>query len=160
MMAALTMRHCGRERDCRARVLVIDSRQPHGRDAGPPQLRDVGSGRRDFARLDVFFCSSVGHAKMMEADPMNIAHCPYSIFVTDIEREVAVPATRPIPGRPGCKRFQMSCWTRVTQSALDGLKRRLRASVGDKRGKNPRPLLSIPPHYRPCQVKTLQSAFG
>jgi hypothetical protein len=27
---------------------------------------------------------------MMESDPMNVAHCPYSIFVTDREGQVMI----------------------------------------------------------------------
>jgi uncharacterized protein (DUF302 family) len=44
-----------------------------------------------FEAADIFlFCSAVLSRKVMEADPMNIAHCPYSIFVTDRDGEVAV----------------------------------------------------------------------
>ncbi len=52
---------------------------------------DVGSDVEIFRAADVFlFCSAVVSRKVMEADPMNIAHCPYSIFVTDIAGEVAI----------------------------------------------------------------------
>lgn len=45
---------------------------------------DVGSDVVIFGAADVFlFCSAVLSRKVMEADPMNIAHCPYGIFVTD-----------------------------------------------------------------------------
>jgi uncharacterized protein (DUF302 family) len=52
---------------------------------------DVGSDVRIFDNADVFlFCSAVLSRKVMEADPMNIAHCPYGIFVTDREGQVSV----------------------------------------------------------------------
>ena len=45
---------------------------------------DVGSATKIFEAADVFlFCSAVLSRKVMEADPMNIAHCPYGIFVAD-----------------------------------------------------------------------------
>jgi uncharacterized protein (DUF302 family) len=50
---------------------------------------DVGSDVMLFEEADIFlFCSAVLSRKVMEADPMNIAHCPYGVFV--IEREGAV----------------------------------------------------------------------
>jgi len=52
---------------------------------------DVGSDTKIFDAADVFlFCSAVLSRKVMEADPMNIAHCPYGIFVADREGEVVV----------------------------------------------------------------------
>lgn len=52
---------------------------------------DVESDVKIFDAADVFlFCSAVLSRKMMEADPMNIAHCPYSIFVADRAGEVIV----------------------------------------------------------------------
>ena len=52
---------------------------------------DVGSEVEIFAEADVFlFCSAVLSRKVMEADPMNIAHCPYGIFVADRAGEVIV----------------------------------------------------------------------
>lgn len=52
---------------------------------------DVGSDVKIFDAADVFlFCSAVLSRKVMEADPMNIAHCPYGIFVTDIDGAVQV----------------------------------------------------------------------
>lgn len=45
---------------------------------------DVGSDRTLFANADVFlFCSAVVSREVMEADPDNIAYCPYSVFVTE-----------------------------------------------------------------------------
>ncbi len=52
---------------------------------------DVGSDIEIFRAADVFlFCSAVVSRKVMEADPMNIAFCPYSIFVTDRDGKVAI----------------------------------------------------------------------
>ena len=45
---------------------------------------DVGSDAQIFSEADVFiFCSAVVSREMMEADPMNIVHCPYGIFVAE-----------------------------------------------------------------------------
>ncbi|MGR3322980.1 MAG: DUF302 domain-containing protein [Pseudooceanicola sp.] len=45
---------------------------------------DVGSGVELFKAADIFvFCSAVVSRQVMEADPMNIAHCPYGIFVAE-----------------------------------------------------------------------------
>ncbi len=52
---------------------------------------DVGSGVELFSEADIFvFCSAVLSRKVMEADPMNIAHCPYGIFVAERAGEVMV----------------------------------------------------------------------
>jgi uncharacterized protein (DUF302 family) len=52
---------------------------------------DVGSGVELFTEADIFvFCSAVLSRKVMEADPMNIAHCPYGIFVAEREGKVMV----------------------------------------------------------------------
>ena len=52
---------------------------------------DVGSDVTLFDAADVFlFCSAVVSRKVMEADPMNIAHCPYGIFVAEREGQVMV----------------------------------------------------------------------
>ncbi|MAM60311.1 DUF302 domain-containing protein [Maritimibacter sp. UBA3975] len=52
---------------------------------------DVGSDVQLFEAADVFlFCSAVLSRKVMEADPMNIAHCPYGIFVADREGTVMI----------------------------------------------------------------------
>lgn len=43
---------------------------------------DVGSDRVLFTQADVFsFCSASISRMVMEADPANIQHCPYGIFV-------------------------------------------------------------------------------
>ena len=52
---------------------------------------DVGSDQKLFEAADIFvFCSAVISRKVMEADPMNIAHCPYGIFVAEREGKVMV----------------------------------------------------------------------
>lgn len=52
---------------------------------------DVGSDKKLFEAADIFlFCSAVLSRKVMEADPMNIAHCPYGIFVADRDGKVLV----------------------------------------------------------------------
>mgnify|MGYP000291615017 CR=1 FL=1 len=52
---------------------------------------DVGSAVQLFDAADIFvFCSAVVSRKVMEADPMNIAHCPYGIFVADRGGEVII----------------------------------------------------------------------
>lgn len=52
---------------------------------------DVGSDVKLFDAADVFlFCSAVTSRNVMEADRMNIAHCPYGIFVADTGDEVMV----------------------------------------------------------------------
>lgn len=52
---------------------------------------DIGSDVKLFEEADIFvFCSAVVSRKVMEADPMNIAHCPYGIFVADREGQVFV----------------------------------------------------------------------
>lgn len=52
---------------------------------------DVGSDVVLFDAADIFvFCSAVLSREVMEANPMNIAHCPYGIFVADREGEVTI----------------------------------------------------------------------
>lgn len=61
---------------------------------------DVGSDKKLFEAADIFlFCSAVLSRKMMEADPMNIAHCPYGIFVADQGGKVMV-GYRKMPDGP------------------------------------------------------------
>lgn len=46
---------------------------------------DVGSTKPLFTEADIFlFCSAVVSRGVMEADPDNIAHCPYGIFVREM----------------------------------------------------------------------------
>ena len=52
---------------------------------------DVGSEEMIFSEADVFlFCSAVVSRVVMEADPMNIQHCPYGIFVAQRGEEVLI----------------------------------------------------------------------
>jgi uncharacterized protein (DUF302 family) len=52
---------------------------------------DVGSATKIFDAADVFqFCTAVLSRKVMEADPLNIAHCPYGIFVFDRGGSVSI----------------------------------------------------------------------
>ncbi len=52
---------------------------------------DVGSDVKIFDAADIFiFCSAVVSRQVMEADPMNIQHCPYGIFVTEKEGKVQI----------------------------------------------------------------------
>lgn len=52
---------------------------------------DVGSDVTLFEEADVYlFCSAVLSRRVMEADPMNIAHCPYGVFVAERGGEVMV----------------------------------------------------------------------
>ena len=45
---------------------------------------DVGGTVKLFENASVYlFCSAVLSRKVMEADPTNIAHCPYGIFITE-----------------------------------------------------------------------------
>ena len=72
---------------------------------------DVGSDVTIFDAADVFlFCSAVLSRKVMEADPSNIAHCPYGIFVTDKEGAVEI-GYRAMPDGP----------MQEVQSLLDGI---------------------------------------
>lgn len=49
---------------------------------------DVGATRQVYDRADVYlFCSATLSRRMMEADPDNIAHCPYSVFVYQLAGE-------------------------------------------------------------------------
>ncbi|MCG6882357.1 MAG: DUF302 domain-containing protein [Silicimonas sp.] len=52
---------------------------------------DVGSDRELFKAADVFlFCSAVVSREVMEADPMNLAHCPYGVFVAETDAGVMI----------------------------------------------------------------------
>ena len=45
---------------------------------------DVGGTVTLFTQADVFlFCSATTSRQVMEADPMNVQHCPYGIFVAE-----------------------------------------------------------------------------
>jgi uncharacterized protein (DUF302 family) len=72
------------------RGLVID----HVSHVGEMLARtgaDVGSDVQLFEAADVFlFCSAVTSRSVMEADLMNIAFCPYGMFVADTGEETVV----------------------------------------------------------------------
>lgn len=52
---------------------------------------DVGGTKKLFDAADIFvFCSAKISRKVMEADPQNIAFCPYGIFVADSGGEVTI----------------------------------------------------------------------
>ena len=52
---------------------------------------DVGASEMLFDNADVFlFCSAVVSRQVMEADPMNIVHCPYNIFVAEMDGKVMI----------------------------------------------------------------------
>lgn len=52
---------------------------------------DVGSDVELFAAADIFvFCSATLSREVMEADPMNIAYCPYGVFVAERNGEVMI----------------------------------------------------------------------
>lgn len=70
--------------------LVIDYRS-HTGDMLERTRADVGSDIVLFDHADIFlFCSAVVSRKVMEADPANIVHCPYSIYVADRAGEVTI----------------------------------------------------------------------
>lgn len=72
------------------RGLVIDL-QSHVGDMLNRTGADVGSDVKIFEAADIFlFCSATLSREVMEADPMNIAHCPYGIFVADKGGEVLI----------------------------------------------------------------------
>ncbi|MEM6465452.1 MAG: DUF302 domain-containing protein [Pseudomonadota bacterium] len=53
--------------------------------------KDVGSDAKIFDEASIFlFCSAVISREVMEADPANIQHCPYGIFVTETDGAVAI----------------------------------------------------------------------
>ncbi len=65
------------------RGLVIDYVSHVGSMLNRTQ-EDVGGTKKLFMNADIFiFCSAILSRKVMEADPHNIAHCPYGIFVTE-----------------------------------------------------------------------------
>lgn len=52
---------------------------------------DVGSETKLFDNAQIFiFCSAVVSREVMEADPANIVHCPYGIYVADSDGAVTI----------------------------------------------------------------------
>jgi len=81
------------------RGLVIDY-VSHTGEMLARTAEDVGSDVELFEQADIFlFCSAVLSRKVMEADPMNIAHCPYGIFVAERDGQVMV-GYRDLPEGP------------------------------------------------------------
>ena len=72
------------------RGLVIDY-VSHTGEMLARTAEDVGSDVNLFDGADIFlFCSAQLSREVMEAEPMNIAHCPYGIFVAGIDGEVLI----------------------------------------------------------------------
>ena len=72
------------------RGLVIDF-VSHVGDMLSRTRADVGGDVELFDAADIFvFCSAVVSREVMEADPMNIAFCPYGIFVTEKDGQVMI----------------------------------------------------------------------
>lgn len=72
------------------RGLVIDY-VSHTGEMLARTAEDVGSDVELFSGADVFvFCSASLSREVMEADPMNIAFCPYTIFVAERDDTVMV----------------------------------------------------------------------
>jgi uncharacterized protein (DUF302 family) len=72
------------------RGLVIDY-VSHVGDMLNRTAEDVGADEMIFENADIFlFCSAAVSRRAMEADPMNIAHCPYSIFVAERGGDIIV----------------------------------------------------------------------
>ena len=63
---------------------------------------DVGGKKDIFEHASVFqFCSAVLSRKVMEADPLNLVHCPYGIFVAQRKgSETAMIGYRRMPEGP------------------------------------------------------------
>lgn len=52
---------------------------------------DVGGKEHLFSEAEIFvFCSAVVSRQVMEIDPMNLAHCPYGIFVAERRGKVMI----------------------------------------------------------------------
>lgn len=72
------------------RGLVVDH-VSHVGDMLNRTKADVGGAKDLFEKANVYmFCSATLSRKVMEADPMNIAHCPYGVFVMDSDGAVQV----------------------------------------------------------------------
>ena len=73
--------------------LVVDS-VSHVGEMLNRTAADVGGGEPVYERADVYnFCSATITREVMEADPNNIMHCPYGIFIYQLagnEEEVVV----------------------------------------------------------------------
>ena len=87
--------------------------------------KDVGSTRKIYANAQAFvFCSAVLSRKTMEADPANIAQCPYSmaVYATVQEPEKVHVAYRR-PWRPDGSALSKAALQEV-ERLLDGIARK------------------------------------
>ena len=86
--------------------------------------KDVGSARKLYADAQAFvFCSAALSRKTMEADPANVALCPYSIMIYETVKEpgkVTVSYRR--PWRPDGSTASKAALAEVDK-LLDGLAR-------------------------------------
>lgn len=95
--------------------LVIDATS-HVGDMLERTKGDVGAEQTLYIKADVLsFCSATVSRAVMEADPMNIAYCPYNIFV-------AVSPDQPDQTMIGFRTFPEGAMQQV-QTLLDTLAR-------------------------------------
>ncbi len=72
------------------RGLVVDH-VSHVGDMLNRTAGDVGAEEMLFDGANIYqFCSAVLSRRMMEADPMNLVHCPYGVFVSERGGEVMI----------------------------------------------------------------------
>jgi uncharacterized protein (DUF302 family) len=72
------------------RGLVIDYTS-HVGDMLNRTGEDVGATEELFDNAQIFlFCSAAVSRRVMEADPMNIVHCPYGIFIAEMDGAVTI----------------------------------------------------------------------
>ncbi|TMV04768.1 DUF302 domain-containing protein [Ruegeria sediminis] len=99
--------------------LVVDH-VSHVGDMLERTREDVGSDKVLFTKANVYtFCSAAVSRKVMEVDPMNIAYCPYGIFVAEL-------ADQPGEVIVGFRQFPDGAMQEV-QALLDGI---VREAVG------------------------------
>ena len=99
--------------------LVIDHTSHIG-DMLARTREDVGSEVELYTRADAYsFCSATLSREVMEADPMNIAFCPYDIFIAEM-------ASNPGETIIGFRAFPEGEMQKV-QEMLDGI---VRAAIG------------------------------
>jgi uncharacterized protein (DUF302 family) len=103
--------------------LVIDYRS-HVGDMLARTGKDVGSARKLYQDAEGFvFCSAVLSRKMMEADPANVAMCPYTIMVYATAQEPGkVHVTYHRPWRPDGSAASKAALKEV-EALLDGIAR-------------------------------------
>jgi uncharacterized protein (DUF302 family) len=83
----------------------------------------VGAKRRVYTHAEAYqFCSAVYSRRMMEADPRNIAFCPYIVFVyTTVDQPGAVRVGYRRPARTGAPASNQAL--RAVERLLDGIAR-------------------------------------